>query len=147
LEQLDILTIRGSALKALGEHKGSVSQRCQCQVHLEIDGCSRLLHPNTSTCNGQTFLDANRRCVWDKGHGTVATDRVEQRIVKVGDTVDIIGTKEETHSMMVTEVEMFQKILDQGEAGENVEYLHWPNNGLNKLLQTQLIVSFGELKP
>ncbi|MEA2374076.1 MAG: elongation factor Tu, partial [Thermoleophilaceae bacterium] len=54
------------------------------------------------------------------GRGTVATGRVEQGIVKTGETVEIVGIKEETASTVVTGVEMFRKILDEGQAGDNV---------------------------
>ena len=55
-----------------------------------------------------------------KGRGTVATGRIERGIVKVGDNVEIVGMKDETRSVIVTGVEMFQKTLDQGQAGDNV---------------------------
>jgi elongation factor Tu len=54
-----------------------------------------------------------------KGRGTVVTGRVERGIVKVGDEIEIVGFKD-THKTTVTGVEMFQKTLDQGEAGDNV---------------------------
>jgi elongation factor Tu len=54
------------------------------------------------------------------GRGTVATGRIEQGIVNSGDTVEIVGIKTETSNTVVTGVEMFRKILDRGEAGDNV---------------------------
>jgi elongation factor Tu len=54
------------------------------------------------------------------GRGTVVTGRVEQGIVKVNDNVEIVGIKDETESTVVTGVEMFQKLLDQGQAGDNI---------------------------
>jgi elongation factor Tu len=53
------------------------------------------------------------------GRGTVATGRIEQGIVNTGDTVEIVGVKDTT-TTVVTGVEMFRKILDQGQAGDNV---------------------------
>ena len=53
------------------------------------------------------------------GRGTVATGRIEQGIVHTGDTVEIVGIKD-SHSTVVTGVEMFRKILDEGRAGDNV---------------------------
>ena len=53
------------------------------------------------------------------GRGTVVTGRVERGIVKVGETVEIIGIKP-TSSTTVTGVEMFRKLLDQGQAGDNI---------------------------
>ena len=54
------------------------------------------------------------------GRGTVVTGRVEQGIVKVGDEVEIVGIHPEIAKTVVTGVEMFQKLLDQGQAGDNV---------------------------
>jgi elongation factor Tu len=53
------------------------------------------------------------------GRGTVATGRIEQGIINTGDTVEIVGIKD-TESTVVTGVEMFRKILDEGQAGDNV---------------------------
>ena len=54
------------------------------------------------------------------GRGTVATGRVERGIVKVGETVEIVGMKPEIESTVVTGVEMFRKLLDEGRAGDNI---------------------------
>jgi elongation factor Tu len=54
------------------------------------------------------------------GRGTVATGRIEQGVVNTGDTVEIVGIHPQTDSTVVTGVEMFRKILDQGQAGDNV---------------------------
>jgi elongation factor Tu len=54
-----------------------------------------------------------------KGRGTVTTGRIERGVVKVGETVEIVGVRP-TRSTVVTGVEMFRKLLDQGEAGDNV---------------------------
>src|SRR5439155_19240000 len=55
-----------------------------------------------------------------KGRGTVATGRIERGTIKVGESVEIVGMREEIRTVVVTGVEMFQKTLDQGEAGDNV---------------------------
>jgi len=57
------------------------------------------------------------------GRGTVATGRIETGIVKVGDEVELIGLGDEPKKTVVTGVEMFRKILDEGEAGDNVGLL------------------------
>ena len=54
------------------------------------------------------------------GRGTVATGRVEQGVVKVGDTVEVVGLTDEKRQVVVTGVEMFRKQLDQAEAGDNI---------------------------
>jgi len=54
------------------------------------------------------------------GRGTVATGRLERGIIKVGDAAEIVGIKEEVKSTVITGVEMFRKLLDQAEAGDNI---------------------------
>jgi len=54
------------------------------------------------------------------GRGTVATGRVDRGTVKVGDEVEIVGLAEETRKTVVTGVEMFRKLLDQAQAGDNI---------------------------
>ena len=54
------------------------------------------------------------------GRGTVATGRIEQGVIHTGDEVEIVGIKEQTEKTVVTGVEMFRKILDEGQAGDNV---------------------------
>jgi len=58
-----------------------------------------------------------------KGRGTVVTGRIERGMIKVGETVDIVGLQEKSMSSVVTGVEMFHKTLDQGQAGDNVGLL------------------------
>jgi elongation factor Tu len=58
-----------------------------------------------------------------KGRGTVVTGRIERGVVKTGETVDIVGLRDSSMSTVVTGVEMFHKILDQGQAGDNVGLL------------------------
>jgi elongation factor Tu len=58
-----------------------------------------------------------------KGRGTVGTGRIERGVVKTGENIEIIGMREETRTVVVTGVEMFQKTLDQGMAGDNVGLL------------------------
>src|SRR5450432_2723956 len=57
------------------------------------------------------------------GRGTVVTGRIERGIVKVGETIEIVGIAEKTSSTTVTGVEMFRKLLDEGRAGDNVGVL------------------------
>ena len=58
-----------------------------------------------------------------KGRGTVVTGKIDRGVVKTGETVDIVGMREKTVSTVVTGVEMFHKILDRGQAGDNVGLL------------------------
>ena len=57
------------------------------------------------------------------GRGTVATGRVERGVVKIQDTVEIVGLMDKPRSTVVTGVEMFRKLLDQAEAGDNIGVL------------------------
>jgi elongation factor Tu len=63
------------------------------------------------------------------GRGTVVTGRIERGMIKVGETVEIVGLREETRSTVCTGVEMFRKLLDQGQAGDNIGMLL---RGINK---------------
>ena len=80
------------------------------------------------------------------GRGTVATGRIETGIVKVGDEVQIIGLGEEPKKSVVTGVEMFRKILDEGEAGDNVGLLL---RGIDKkeIKRGQVIAHPGTITP
>ncbi len=80
------------------------------------------------------------------GRGTVATGRVERGVVKVGDPVEIIGLAEEKKTSVITGVEMFHKLLDQAEAGDNIGALL---RGINRteIERGQLICKPGSVKP
>ncbi len=81
-----------------------------------------------------------------KGRGTVATGRIERGIVKVGDPAEIVGLAKENISTTVTGVEMFNKTLDQGQAGDNVGVLL---RGIEKTMieRGQVICKPGSIKP
>src|SRR5262249_1719866 len=81
-----------------------------------------------------------------KGRGTVATGRIERGIVKVNDAVEIVGLKKESTKTVVTGVEMFQKTLDEGRAGDNVGALL---RGIEKegIERGQVICKPGSIKP
>ena len=70
-----------------------------------------------------TFPDAGGRRFSITGRGTVATGRIESGVINTGDAVEIIGLQEQSLKSTVTGVEMFRKILDEGEAGDNVGLL------------------------
>ena len=79
------------------------------------------------------------------GRGTVVTGRVERGVVKVGEEVEIVGLKE-THKTVVTGVEMFRKLLDQGQAGDNIGALL---RGIDKddVERGQVLCKPGSVKP
>jgi len=108
--------IRGSALKSLeGDEKWTKS------IDELMDAVDAWI-PEPKREVDKPFLMAIEDVFSIKGRGTVATGRIDQGIVKVNDTVEIVGIKK-TRSTVVTGVEMFKKMLDQGQAGDNVGLL------------------------
>ena len=94
------------------------------QVHIRVDGRSGLVHSGSGARHGQAVPDACRDVFSrSRGRGTVATGRVERGMVKVGDQVEIVGLSEEKRTTVVTGVEMFRKLLDFAEAGDNIGVL------------------------
>jgi len=113
----DIPFVTGSALKALEgdeEYKAKIIELAE-QLDSYIPQPERDLD--------KPFLLPVEDVFSITGRGTVATGRIEQGIVKTGETVEIVGIKTETSNTVVTGVEMFRKILDQGQAGDNVGLL------------------------
>jgi elongation factor Tu len=109
----DIPVVSGSALKALEgdeEYEGKI---------LELAETLDTYIPEPVRDLDKPFLMPVEDVFSITGRGTVATGRVEQGIIKTGETVEIVGIKATT-STVVTGVEMFKKILDQGQAGDNV---------------------------
>ena len=80
------------------------------------------------------------------GRGTVVTGRVERGIIKVGEEVEIVGIKEETTKTTVTGVEMFRKLLDEGEAGDNIGALI-RGIGREDVERGQVLCKPGSVKP
>src|ERR1044072_358956 len=80
------------------------------------------------------------------GRGTVVTGRVERGIVKVGEEIEIVGMQAETKKSVVTGVEMFRKLLDEGQAGDNVGTLL---RGIDKddVQRGQVLAKPGSIKP
>ncbi len=112
--------IRGSALKAL-ESTGDLSRNDpDAKAIWELmDAVDRYI-PTPPRPVDKPFLMPIEDVFGIKGRGTVVTGSIERGKVKVGDTVEILGMKDEARSVVVTGVEMFQKTLDEGEAGDNV---------------------------
>ncbi len=109
----DIPFVIGSALKALeGE------QQYKDKI-IELAAALDSYIPEPERDLDKPFLMPVEDVFSITGRGTVATGRIEQGIVNTGDTVEIVGVKETT-TTVVTVVEMFRKILDQGQAGDNV---------------------------
>jgi len=116
----DVPVIRGSALQAL-ESRGDLSRsdpEAACIWEL-MDAVDSYI-PTPPRATDKPFLMPVEDVFGIKGRGTVATGRIERGVIKVGESVEIVGMKEETRTVVVTGVEMFQKTLDQGMAGDNV---------------------------
>ena len=115
----DIPIVRGSALQALesGDPKAS-----ETACVFELMGAIDDYVPTPQRAVERPFLMPVEDVFTISGRGTVATGRVERGVVNVGDDVEIVGMKE-THKTVATGVEMFRKILDRGEAGDNIGVL------------------------
>ena len=114
----DTPIVTGSALKAL---EGDTS-RDRGAVDGEAGRGDGPLHPGAGACDGQPFLMPVEDVFSISGRGTVVTGRIERGIVKVNDEVEIVGLRP-TVKTTCTGVEMFRKLLDQGQAGDNVGVL------------------------
>jgi elongation factor Tu len=111
----DIPIVRGSALMALEDKSKELGHDAILKLMEAVDSYI----PQPERPIDQPFLMPIEDVFSISGRGTVVTGRVERGIVKVGETVEIIGIKP-TSSTTVTGVEMFRKLLDQGQAGDNI---------------------------
>ncbi len=111
----DIPMVRGSALAALEDGDEAMGR----QSVLELMGHVDAYIPQPDRPKDLPFLMPIEDVFSISGRGTVVTGRIERGIVNVGDEVEIIGLKD-TSKTVVTGVEMFRKLLDSGEAGDNV---------------------------
>ena len=114
----DVPIIKGSALKALENPDDDEATKPIIELFEALD--SYIPEPKRDL--DKPFLMPVEDVFSIKGRGTVATGRIEQGIVKVNEEIEIVGIKE-TRKVVVTGVEMFKKLLDQGQAGDNVGLL------------------------
>jgi elongation factor Tu len=110
--------IRGSALLALEDPEGEWGDKV-----MELGETLDSYIPEPARDTDKDFLLPVEDVFSIKGRGTVATGRIERGIVKVQDTVELVGLHPETRELVVTGVEMFKKLLDEGRAGDNVGLL------------------------
>jgi elongation factor Tu len=116
----EVPVIRGSALKAL-ESTGDLSRSDADAAPIwELMDAVDTYIPTPPRPVDKPFLMPIEDVFSIKGRGTVVTGRIERGTVKVGENVEIVGFTEQLRSVTCTGVEMFQKTLDQGEAGDNV---------------------------
>nr|WCH54795.1 translation elongation factor Tu [Hypnea edeniana] len=122
----DIPCIAGSALEALNQV--SANNKIQKGENKWVDKIHNLMSaideyiPTPTRDTEKTFLMAVEDVFSITGRGTVATGRIERGIIKVGDTIEIVGLKD-TSTTTITGLEMFQKTLDEGMAGDNIGIL------------------------
>jgi elongation factor Tu len=141
----DTPIIVGSALKAL-EH-GCGSRECEtCKSIWELMDAIDTYIPTPERDRDKPFLMPVEDVFTITGRGTVATGRVERGLVKVQDEVEIVGFAEKPRKTVVTGVEMFRKILDQAEAGDNIGVLL---RGVDReaIERGQVLAKPGSIKP
>jgi elongation factor Tu len=112
----DIPIIKGSALAAVEDGDATLGHDAVLELMRAVDDYV----PQPDRPKDQPFLMPIEDVFTISGRGTVVTGRVERGIVKVGDEVEIVGLQEKTKKTVVTGVEMFRKLLDSGEAGDNI---------------------------
>ncbi len=121
----DIPIIKGSALLALealmAGKDAKTTPECQCIFEL-MDAVDSYI-PDPERATDKPFLMPVEDVFSITGRGTVATGRVERGVVKMSDQVEIVGLTEEKRTTVVTGVEMFRKLLDYAEAGDNIGVL------------------------
>ena len=144
----DIPIIKGSALLALealtGGKNAKEAPECACLFEL-MDAVDSYI-PTPERAADKPFLMPVEDVFSITGRGTVATGRVERGVVKVSDTVEIVGLTDETRSVVVTGVEMFRKLLDQAIAGDNIGALL---RGVQRtdIERGQVLAKPGSIKP
>jgi elongation factor Tu len=111
----DIPVVKGSALKALEDPSGEWAAK----IHELMAAVDEFI-PQPEREIDKPFLMPVEDVFTITGRGTVATGRVERGVIKVGDSIEILGYTEEPKTTTCTGVEMFRKLLDQAEAGDNI---------------------------
>src|SRR5580765_8420383 len=137
----DIPIIRGAAIKALNGEKGELADEAIIKLFEAID----TYIPLPERPKDQPFLMPIEDVFSISGRGTVVTGRIERGTIKVGEEVEIVGIRD-TQKSVVTGVEMFRKLLDSGEAGDNVGCLL---RGIDKesVERGQVLCKPGSIKP
>src|SRR5918911_519656 len=111
----DIPVVKGSALAALEDKNPELGKSSIMELMNAVDGYI----PQPDRPKDQPFLMPVEDVFSISGRGTVVTGRIERGVIKVGEEVEIVGIRP-TQKTVVTGVEMFRKLLDQGEAGDNI---------------------------
>ncbi|HHY40603.1 MAG TPA: elongation factor Tu [Syntrophaceticus sp.] len=141
----EIPIVAGSALKAM--ECGCGKEDCDnCGAILKLMDAVDEYFPTPDRDVDKPFLMPVEDVFSITGRGTVVTGRVERGVVKVGDEVEIVGLMDEPRKTVVTGVEMFRKLLDQGQAGDNIGVLL---RGVDRdeVERGQVIAKPGSVKP
>ncbi|MGI6202529.1 MAG: elongation factor Tu [Eubacteriales bacterium] len=141
----DTPVIRGSAREAL-ESTSTDPESPEYKCILDLMEAVDSFIPTPERKSDLPFLMPVEDVFSITGRGTVATGRVERGTVKVGDTIEIVGLSDENRTTVVTGVEMFRKLLDQAEAGDNIGVLL---RGIQKdeIERGQVLCKPGSIKP
>ncbi len=137
----DIPIVKGSALCALEDKNPEIGKNAVLELMTAVDAYI----PQPDRPKDQPFLMPIEDVFSISGRGTVVTGRIERGVIKVGEEVEIVGIRD-TQKSVVTGVEMFRKLLDQGEAGDNVGCLL---RGIDKeaVERGQVLCKPGSVKP
>ncbi|MFU7515944.1 elongation factor Tu [Clostridium sp. HCS.1] len=138
----DIPVIKGSALQAL---ENPTDEKAIAPI-LELMEAVDSYIPTPERATDKPFLMPVEDVFTITGRGTVATGRVERGVLHVGDEVEIVGLAEESRKVVVTGIEMFRKLLDEAQAGDNVGVLL---RGVQRtdIERGQVLAKTGSVKP
>jgi len=137
----EIPIVRGAAAKALQNPEDAAANACIDELMTALDASI----PEPVRALDRPFLMPVEDVFSITGRGTVVTGRVEQGIVKTGDEVEIVGVRP-TQKTVVTGVEMFRKILDEGQAGDNIGAL-LRGTGKDDVERGQVLAKPGTITP
>jgi elongation factor Tu len=137
----DTPIIKGAAVKALQNPEDAEANQCIDELMEALDS----FIPEPVRALDRPFLMPIEDVFSITGRGTVVTGRIEQGIVKTGDEVEIVGIKD-TQKTIVTGVEMFRKILDEGQAGDNIGCL-LRGTGKDDVERGQVLAKPGTITP
>jgi len=137
----DIPIVKGSALKALEASDDDAANACIDELMDALDSYI----PEPERALDKSFLMPIEDVFSITGRGTVVTGRIEQGVIHTGDEVEIIGIRDTTKTT-ITGVEMFRKILDQGQAGDNVGCL-LRGTGKDEVERGQVLAKPGSITP
>ena len=141
----DTPIVKGSALKALEAATSGNADSADCQPIVDLMAAVDAYIPTPERDDAKPFLLPVEDVFTISGRGTVATGRVERGVGHVGDPVEIVGLQEKPTTSVITGLEMFRKLLDEAQAGDNVGALL---RGIdrNSIKRGQVIVKPGSVK-